>query len=176
MASIEKRHGKDGFVWRVRLRKEGKQICKTFFDEYTACLYVKYMEVLCNEQKHFDVPKEDLFTPKDALLSKYGEASKEYKSTIGYFETIENIPLSEISYDDLEALAKKLLSIKIARGGCGGTGGRVKYPELQTILRKFAHLSAGINHLISKGSRFENNSLKVIKFLRNLKENPYKKE
>lgn len=145
--------------------------CKCFYDEETAIIWGKYQEMISREKDAFNVRDQDMYTVLDVMTTKYGYDSREMNDCEFMFNECDiwHTYIGELDYDLLMKHAKKMLTTQIHRGGSkkNGTGIR-KLPQPMTVLRKFAYLSAAINHMVKQGANLENHCLKVIAFIREI--------
>lgn len=157
------------------IRKKGhKPVSANFGDRVTAELWGQYKQNLMDEIESFQVHRADLYTVNDIFIMKFGADSREYLEGMPYFDEYKDKSINILTYDELKKHCHRLLQRTVVRGGKVGTNsGRAKLPAPMTILRKFAYLSSAINHLISKGVDAPNECLKIVAYLRSMKENPY---
>jgi len=152
------------------IRLKDLQRVATFDDRETAELWAAYTERLHKEPRLFNARDCDMYTLRDALQAKYSKDSKECQGTSKWFGPLIDKPIGEISYDEFLQHALNILNTEIRVKGAKDrpeTGIR-KRPEIQTVIRKYAHLSASINHLIKHGATLNNEPQKVVTYLREM--------
>ena len=122
----------------------------------------------------FDIPVCEQYTVHDLYSFKHGNDSREYIESRIYFNHWFPRPIASISYKEMKEHCDKLLKTYIVRGGCGRTGkGKSKLPSPTSTLRKFAYFASAISYMTSKGIFLENHAIRMVSYLRTMKENPY---
>jgi hypothetical protein len=169
MATIEKRPNKNGFSWRVMIRKKNQEIYKSFETEEDANLYVFYKERLIVNMANFDVPVQDRVTLMQIMELKIQTIDKSDKRTLADYEiSVRRIKdcfgeimfYQNITFENWVEAAKKLLQTDVYRGAKTEGGKRKMSPN--TLRKIFAHASAAVTHAQHQGIAIDNHPMKVM--------------
>jgi hypothetical protein len=146
------------------------QTAATFDDRETAELWAAYTERIHKEPRLFNAKDRDMYTLRDALEAKYSKDSRECQVTSKWFGPLIDRLIGDVTYDEFLQHALTILNTEIRIKGAKDRPetGILKRPEIQTVIRKYAHLSAGINYLIKHGATLDNEPQKVVTYLREM--------
>ena len=167
MATIEKRLDGNSFSYRIKIRKKGIEIMKSFSNEEDAKLYIFYKERLIENMNHFDVPLQDRVTLEQLFELKKKACAGYDRRTLNELDNVfnrvnsflgENKFFHQISYDEWFSIAKSVYDMDIFRGSKKNI---IKMSPL-TFRRYFATLSSVVSHAVSLGIAIENHPLKVL--------------
>lgn len=172
---ITERTNADGsIVYRVTIRKRGKEIYRTFREKEDAIVYEKYKTRLIDLMDAYEVGPKDTVTLEQIFEVKLEKLPEDSREKYDFMTSLNRLKdhlkggfLAKLTIDDWLECAQKLLKIDVYRGGKTESCKRKMSP---TTLRKiFAHASSCISHAQSLGIPLENHPLKIIQsFIRNL--------
>lgn len=170
MANIRKRISRTGEItYSVNIRRKDIDVCKTFFDEEDAKMYIWYKERLIDNMKNFEVPLSDRITLQQVFemkISTIPECNRKAISDMNMSKNRlceifgKNKFLHEISFEDWVNAAKKLCTCDVFRGA--KTENSKRKMSTSTLRKIFAYASSSISYALKKGLNFENHPLKVM--------------
>ena len=166
MATIEKISNSDGSIsYRVKIRKKGIDVSRTFRNEEDAIMYGKYKERLIENMENFDVPLKSRVTLRQIFELKpketYSAKNHNDLSLIRFEEFLgPNRFYEDITFDEWRGCVEKFAKMDVFKGGRTEKSKRLMSP--QTIRRMFAMASSVVSHAQSLGIELENHPLRVI--------------
>ncbi len=169
MATIEKRPNKNGFSWRVMIRKKNQEVYKSFDTEEDANLYVFYKERLIDNIANFDVPIQDRVTLMQIMELKIQTIDESDKRTIGDYDmTVRRLKdcfgdimfYQSLTFEHWVEAAKKLLQTDVYKGAKTEAAKRKMSPN--TLRKIFAHASAAVSYAQHQGIAIDNHPMKVM--------------
>lgn len=171
MASFRERKGRHEAI----IRRKNLFLSASFSTKEDAELWAAYKEDLIDQIVAFEPPLEQIITLGDAIQMRVDTAKEKGTSDIGdikilfqSFEKYIDLPIQEISYDDLANHFEYLMTVPVKRGGNPNNleAGLKTMPSMYTTFRKFSYLSTVYEHLIKEGVRIQNHPLALCKLLR----------
>lgn len=173
MATIKKRQDSKGNTsFTVLIRKKGLEVCKTFYDEEEANLYIWYKERLIQEMENYESPIHERISLKQIFEMKIQKIDpSNFREINGFDNTCKRFLeffkskffLHQISFNDWkECLDNFLKNEKNMRD-------ESKNVSMKSIRKFFAYASSCFSNAIENGINLENHPLKILQLYINPK-------
>jgi len=171
MGNVTKKNGK----YIASLNVKGNQINKSFNNEETANLWLKYKEELINDIEAFDPRISQMITLNDAIdfkalqVETSSKNKKSYFSFMGLkneFSEIIDKSIEEITKEEIMEIMKRMLNTPTYKRRGSHALEQQFIPSIKTIRGRMALLSSVFSYQINQGAQIENPVFCALTWLR----------